>query len=125
MISIRLDGPRSFEPGSEIEVTGRWDLAEQPESVELRLVWNTEGKGTTDIGVSVTEQIEFPLASDERTIALRLPRAPYSYSGRLVSIVWALELVALPGEEADRVEITIGPGGREVVPIEDLNDAST
>jgi hypothetical protein len=45
-----------------------------------------------------------------------LPPAPYSFRGVLVSLVWTLELVALPGEEKAVVELIVAPE-RQVIDI--------
>jgi len=37
-----------------------------------------------------------------------------SFSGKLISLVWALELVVLPKGASTRQEIKIGPGAKEV-----------
>jgi hypothetical protein len=34
--------------------------------------------------------------NDERTFSLTLPREPFSFSGKLISLVWALELIVEP-----------------------------
>jgi len=109
-----VDGRTAFEPGEELEVDIRWELDEAPRVVELRLVWNTAGKGTTDVRIARTARIEEPSAADQRRMTVELPRSPYSFSGTLVAIVWALEVVALPQEASARLEIVIGPGGEEV-----------
>jgi hypothetical protein len=44
----------------------------------------------------------------------KLPDSPYSFSGKLVSLAWAIEAVAQPGERSARAEIVIAPGGKEV-----------
>ena len=114
-LAIQLADDRTgFEPGETIPASIEWSLPEPPESIELRVVWNTVGKGTTDIGIEQTITIDSPNQSDSRRIDVPLPRAPYSFSGKLVSLVWALELVALPSGESSRTEITIAPGGSEV-----------
>lgn len=107
-------GHTEFQPGDDIEVELQWELDEPAQAIELRLVWNTAGKGTTDVQVVRVERIEEPSVSDRRRMTLQAPRSPYSFSGKLVSIVWALELVALPKEESARLEIVIGPAGKEV-----------
>jgi hypothetical protein len=43
-----------------------------------------------------------------------LPAGPYSFSGQLVSLVWALELVASASKTVVRREIEVGPDRREV-----------
>lgn len=118
------DGRTAFQPGDGIDVDLQWDFDDAPQAIELRLVWNTAGKGTTDVRVVKTERIEEPSASERRRMTLALPRAPYSFSGKLVAVVWALELVALPKEESARLEILIGPNSQEVRlgnPLEELS----
>lgn len=107
-------GQTAFEPGAEIDLYLEWDLDDEPEAIELRLVWNTSGKGDTDLEVARTERFEWPSRRESRQASVMLPRQPYSFSGKLVSLIWALELIALPGDASTRREITIAPGGREV-----------
>ena len=108
------DGQDHFEPGTEVDVHLEWDLDHDPETVELRLVWNTAGKGTTDLAVIDTVRFERPLRNESQTATIRLPTSPYSFSGSLISLVWALELVALPKGESTRREIVIAPGAHEI-----------
>ena len=115
MLEISLGERHAFEPGEEIEVGVGWKLRESAKSIELRVVWNTSGKGTQDVEVAHREVFEFPSAEDRRRATLTLPREPYSFSGRLVSVMWALELVALPSGVSTRQEIVIAPGGQEVL----------
>ena len=115
MLRIELEPRRAFEPGEEIAVQLGWDFSTAPESVELRVVWNTSGKGTQDVGVASVTPFEFPKAHETRRTTVSLPEQPYSFSGKLISIVWALELVALPDEQSTREEVTIGPGAKEVL----------
>lgn len=109
------EGWTRFDPGAVINIDLSWDLETPPESIELRVVWNTTGKGTTDLAVVQSQSIESPAPRDSRRMTITLPSSPYSFSGKLVSLVWALELVALPSEESTRQEIIIAPAGREVV----------
>jgi hypothetical protein len=109
------DGAATFRPGEEVRGTASWSLEEDPKSVELRLFWRTEGKGTQDVGVAETVRFEGAGQQDRRDFHLRLPPAPYSFSGKLVSLVWALEVVAEPGSFAGRQDIVVSPTGREIV----------
>lgn len=107
------DGRQEFEPGEEIAGRVSWVLETPPEAVELRLFWYTEGKGTQD--VQVVEKVEFGALQEGREdFRFRLPSEPFSFSGRLLSIRWALELVAEPSGEAQREDFVMGPEGREV-----------
>lgn len=109
------DHRKSFEPGEEISVKLTWDLESAPDAIELRAVWNTEGKGTTDLGVENSVTIESPNSTESRRMSFTLPEAPYSFSGHLISLVWALELVVKPSEQSCRKEFTMAPGATEVI----------
>ncbi len=108
------DGRMNFEPGSEVEVYLDWDLDQEAEAVELRLVWNTAGKGDTDVEVVDTQRFEYPSLRESRRATVVLPASPYSFSGTLVSLIWAFELIAMPEMISARQEIVIAPGGTEV-----------
>lgn len=128
---VRIDlenGRTAFLPGEELTGTVSWSLdpGEVPaESAEVHLLWFTRGRGTRDSGVVATERLEgAPSRSDRRDFRFRLPAGPYSVSGKLVSIVWAVEVVLDPGERAERVEIVVSPTGREVLLHPDLEGSA-
>ena len=122
LLDIALDGGRTaYEPGEAVAGTASWEAAEAPAVVELRLFWFTKGKGVQDLSVVDKVRFDAPLSREDRPFKLALPEGPYSFTGRLVSLVWALELVALPGDEAARTEIVIAPGAQAVIlPTEDV-----
>jgi len=109
-----VDGTTSFRPGDAIEGTVRWQLPEPPEAVELRLFWSTEGKGDQDLQVVEVVPFASPAAQDRRAFHIRLPEGPYSFSGKLITLGWALEAVAQPGEQAGSLAITVSPTGEEI-----------
>lgn len=109
------DGRTAFKPSETITIETQWELDGEPESLEVRMVWNTSGKGDTDIGVEKTIPIESPQPVETRRLDVTLPAAPYSFSGKHVSLIWALELVVKPSDASTRTEITIAPGRREVL----------
>jgi hypothetical protein len=114
-LKIQLSTERTaFEPGEELAGTASWKLDPRPRAVELRLFWFTRGPGPEDAGVVERVRFEHALPEEARPFRFRLPDAPYSFSGKLFSVVWALELVAEPSKEAGRREITVAPGGKEV-----------
>lgn len=108
------EGRTAFEPGETIGVNLEWSLSSAPSELQLRAVWNTVGKGTTDMGTEQSITIDGPGAAESRRIEFKLPAAPYSFSGSLVSLVWALELVA-GHSNSFRKGIAIGPGASEVL----------
>jgi hypothetical protein len=62
-----------------------------------------------------TADFAAPHAHDTREFSFALPPGPYSFSGTLVSVVWALELVLEPGPEVERLDFVLGPSGAEVL----------
>jgi hypothetical protein len=108
------DNRTEFFPGEEIVGRVEWQLTQPPQSVELRLFWYTRGKGDQDVDVVHNLPFENPSTTDRRDFRIQLPDAPYSFSGKLISLTWALELVAQPSGETERVEIMVTPTGSEI-----------
>lgn len=108
-------GGTSYRPGDALSGSVTWRLAAAPESVEVRLFWYTSGKGTQDVGVVAVSPLAAPGAEDSRSFVFRLPEGPYSFSGRLISLAWAVEAVVRPGPRAGRREILLSPTGEEIV----------
>lgn len=115
-LEVTIPGGRTeFAPGEEIEAAAVWRLDETPDSLEVRLFWFTEGKGDRDTELVFAESIE-PSASGHRTCRFVLPDlVPSSFSGKLISLLWAVELVAEPGERAGRVNLIVSPTGGEIL----------
>lgn len=114
-LEIAITGGRTaFAPRETVEGTVSWRFALAPAKVELRLLWYTEGKGERDVEVIETVPFVAAAAAERRAFSLRLPPGPYSFSGKLISLRWALEAVAEPGDRSTRTEIVVAPAGREV-----------
>ena len=109
-------GRTAYEPGEPITGRIEWSLDASTSGgwLELRLLWHTEGKGTRDGNVVETLRINAPAATGEQDFAFTLPGGPYSFAGRLISLLWGLELVSSHKGEAERVELTVAPGGKAV-----------
>jgi hypothetical protein len=106
-VTVRIDlrggepegGVLRFEPGSRLEGVAELMSGEAVNCrrAVLRVGWHTRSNGDTDqatIG-------ELPMAAGAlaanthlvQPFAVDLPRAPWSYSGLLIKIVWEAELV--------------------------------
>jgi len=115
-MTIEIEGSRrAFSPGDTLSGRVNWTLEHDPKSAELRLFWYTAGKGTQNVGIQNTITFDNPTLHERRDFRMILPNAPFSCSGSLVSIVWALELIVEPGGLTERVNITLAPGGHEVI----------
>lgn len=115
MIRLGLrDNITTFRPGEPIAGAVLWELEKAPDIAEVRLIWFTRGKGTEDGATVETVKLDAPPAADTREFAFHAPNGPYSFSGTLIALIWAVEFVAKPGSQFERVEITIAPDGREI-----------
>ena len=108
------DGKTSYRPGGTLEGVAFWELDAAPEAIEVRLYWQTQGKGTVDLEIVQTVPLSGGGPRDRKPFRIVLPESPYSVSGKLVSIVWGVELVSEPKGDAVNVEIVISPSGEEV-----------
>lgn len=132
-IGIQLDESRfAFSPGERLRGEVAWSLSQAPQSVQLRLLWYTSGKGDQDVGVVDTlafDHLEPAQREDRRRFDFAVPIAPPSFSGQLVSLQWALEATAMPGGDTARIDLVLAPGGVEkrleqaVDPLQDLPPA--
>jgi hypothetical protein len=53
-------------------------------------------------------------ASGEKPFRFRLPHEPFSFSGRLITLTWALEAIVSGAQETALVEIVSSPSLCEV-----------
>lgn len=116
-VAIRTtDGRTSFSPGEPIAGAVSWSLPAIPKQLEVRLYWFTRGKGTPDVQIVERVVIDGPPIQGVHPFTFHAPNGPYSFSGKLISLMWGLEVVAEPKDRSERIEIVCAPGGREIVP---------
>lgn len=94
--AVRLERD-DYRPRDELVGAFRVD-GEPPEqyTIELSVLWRTEGKGDEDLGVILFQE----WSADERpfdfgrshAFGVRLPRSPLSYDGELIKIRWLARL---------------------------------
>lgn len=109
------DNKVSYRPGETVAGKAMWILDKEAKSVEIRLFWYTEGKGTQDVGIVSKQQVPAPGRQGQIEFSFVLPQAPYSFSGRLISLLWALEVVVIPSGAAARCPVIVSPTGNELV----------
>ena len=115
-LSIELNnGKEQFAPGERVEGRIEWSLDSNPKALELSLLWYTSGKGTRDVRVLNTHRIDSPGVIGSDRFSFTLPPGPYSFSGKLISLIWALELTCTPGDDTVRKEIIVSPTGQEII----------
>jgi hypothetical protein len=114
-LALTLDDERTaFEPGARVSGVAAWSARAAPLAMELRLTRAVRGPGGRDFTIAETVSLPKPLAVERRLFTFTLPTGPYSFHGDLISLTWAFELVASPGDDKVRLEITLAPGAREI-----------
>lgn len=108
------DNRTAVSPGEVITGVAGWDVEKPPRSATLRLFWYTQGRGNTNQDVAKTHELDVSKAADAQAFEFDAPNGPYSYSGILISVCWAIELIVEPGHRVKRVDLTIGPNGEEI-----------
>lgn len=117
MIRIELRGGRTaYSCGDKITGLVRWsDLPSSAERLEIRLIWYTKGKGDRDVSIEAQRAVATSQPNAEEKFEFIAPNGPYSFSGKLISLIWAIEVVVFPGRDAEMVDIVIAPEQREVL----------
>jgi hypothetical protein len=114
MLSIETtESQNRFKPAETVRGTITWRLDSDPRKLELRLFWYTRGKGDQD--VEVVDNLSVDGAIGRQDFSFLLPQRPYSFSGKLISLVWALEFVSEQPEETCRFEFVMSPTGEEIL----------
>ena len=104
----RRPGPcADLEPGEAPELLG---TVQQKDVRRGKIV-----KKNFSLGVVSTVTFGNPGLQDRRPFRITLPDGPFSFSGKLISLAWALELVIEPGSRATRTEITVSPTRMEIL----------
>ncbi len=112
-ITIQLDHTATYTPGAPISGKVLWqNLDPESASLEIRLLWFTRGKGDRDFQVLDQRTVAAPRRAGEFPFEFQAPGYPPSFSGKLVSLIWAIEVIQFPEREAELLEIVISPTGQ-------------
>jgi hypothetical protein len=104
-----------FAPRETIRGRIEWNLDANPKCLDLSLFWYTAGRGTRDVGMVHNTWFDDPGSRGARDFSFTLPEGPFSVSGKLVSVIWSIELTCSPSSETVRREIVVSPTGKAVV----------
>lgn len=111
---------RAFSPGETISVNVTWaDLSDAKtpgdQTLEARLIWYTAGKGERDFKTVESVDIQSDSQKGNAQVSFIAPRRPSSFSGKLITLTWAIEVVALPQKESGLIEFVIAPAKQEIL----------
>ncbi len=114
MIDLTLNA-ESYRPGEELSGYASWLFEKVPKKLDIRLFWYTQGKGTEDALIVKSIPVDPLSRQGSQEFRFPLPKAPYSFSGRLISLIWAVEIIAEPSWESARKELLLSPSGEEII----------
>ena len=90
---LRRYAPRDEVAGTVVIIADREILCEH---LWVRLHWHTEGRGNRDEGtigeVDIFQGTLSPGLPISQDFRFELPPSPWSYAGRYISIVWAIQV---------------------------------
>jgi hypothetical protein len=115
---IQFSGGNSdFLPGEKIAGGVQWGggIQEDCERIEIRLIWYTHGKGDRDFGIADSKTVASVPDSGRIDFEFVAPHRPYSFTGKIVSLTWAIEAVTFPGMNAEQLGLTITPARQEII----------
>lgn len=113
-LSIILES-KELLPGQVLNGRVVWRDMPSHDSLEVHLLWYTEGIGTKDAEVIETINVEHAGAMGERKVSFRLPLSPYSFNGTHISLLWCVEAVGNGGDTVVREGFVLAPDGNVVV----------
>jgi hypothetical protein len=116
MSSLNLElAADSFVPGEAVSVELSWELDRDDAGIEIHLIWQTRGKGTTDTKTLPMHRIERVSRSGRQTISFALPLGPCSFSGRLITVSWTIEAQIIGQDTRYSRAIVISPTRQELL----------
>lgn len=108
-----------MSPGDKVRGSADWNLMAPPRDWQLRLLWYTQGRGTQDVEVIASESSDQAGQHGSMEFCFVLPNGPYSFSGQLISLTWAIEFIA--GDQVTQEDFVLSPSGSEIL----LEEAKT
>lgn len=115
--SITLEpttGGTDRRPGETIELLARWSVESPPKTIVAKLYWFTRGKGTPDVGMVAEKPLGGSGLSGESRFSFTLPAGPYSFSGQLITLGWAIEVI-IDDEVNGEWAFVLAPNGNEIL----------
>ncbi len=114
-LHLRLDRD-ALEPGERLTGTVEWDQGDSvAQSLWISLLWHTEGKGTEDSDTVDQVEIHSPTRTGSQSFEFQLPSAPWSFSGRLISLIWTVEASLESTDLLTNAPFISAPEGQEIL----------
>ena len=105
---LHLETPQ-VDPGGDLHGHVAWDLAQEPRTLALRLVWQTAGKGGEEEETAATVELPRHVRGALAFTGVA-PTAPVTWPGTVVALRWMLQVVA-DGAVVAEHEVMVGDRG--------------
>jgi len=115
-LTLEIDEQPFYRPGEKLTGKATWSGDPSPERVDVRLFWFTSGAALSQVGIVNRCVVKNPKDRRSTTFEFTLPEGPWSFAGRLVTLRWAVEVVAFPSRASAISMITLGPDQRRIDP---------
>jgi len=120
-LTVTLDDD-IYSPGQTLAGSVTWSgISKHSKLLSIRLIWFTQGKGDRDYATADSVDVELSEMSNETAFEFALPMRPLSFSGRLISLTWAVEAVVKPSNQSALAEFVLTDGTDPIV-LEDKSD---
>ncbi len=115
-LTVEINNPvKNFKPGDRVSGAALWQCESPEEVIEVNLIFYTTGKGTPDSEIVEVLRVDSPSLTGRVEFDWVLPGSPYSFTGKLITLKWAVEVVALSSGDTARTDFDLTPDGREIV----------
>ena len=116
---LPADGMPAFAPGDTIAGMVSWDADEVVSELELRLLFQCKGKGTPQREVFDRTTLEMATLagrriSGEAPFSFTAADWPWSFSGKLISLVWMIQAESKSPDGVSELPIIISPSRSEI-----------
>jgi hypothetical protein len=128
MLRIVFDATKpEYRPGEMIAGEVVWDeLPAATKTVGVRLLWYTQGKGDRDIDLVAESDVAIgatEVGGGRQRFEFVAPHRPYSFSGKLIELSWAVEAVVLPANDSVLEQVFISATGTNVTLNQSFDDS--
>ena len=103
-----------FKPGSILKGNIIWNIDIIPQTITISLCYWTEGRGTEDAVSIAKEEVKITNPSGEQPFEFPIPNSPWSFSGKLISVNWAVAAEIRSKNLFTLIPITISPTAAEI-----------
>tara|TARA_R100000027_G_scaffold67028_3_gene64319 strand:- start:38667 stop:39107 length:441 start_codon:yes stop_codon:yes gene_type:complete len=107
---------KNLQPGGILRGEILWDLEKNPDSLYLSFGWWTSGRGDRDEYIVGDKELSRPTAIGKEAFSFQIPhKVVPSFSGKLISVEWGLQLSVIGVRVDDLIEpITVSPTMEEI-----------